>query len=138
MKRIYLLLLLVNLLISKVSLAQCGFQATCPNTDYLNFGMGSTVSSGYQVKPSSTSCRWRKRPQPRRCPPTSPPGWPRLSPPRSDRRTHAAPQRIVMGKQAGDLARQGRGMGRPGQGERGGENATALQQHPKVSVWRGR
>ena len=45
MKRIYLLLLLVNLFISNVSLAQCGFQATCPNTDYLNFGMGSNTDA---------------------------------------------------------------------------------------------
>jgi hypothetical protein len=25
--------------------SQCGFQATCPNTDYLNFGMGSNTNA---------------------------------------------------------------------------------------------
>ncbi|MEN9973585.1 MAG: hypothetical protein RIS20_1932, partial [Bacteroidota bacterium] len=27
------------------TIAQCGFQATCPNTDYLNFGMGSNTDA---------------------------------------------------------------------------------------------
>lgn len=33
------------ILISNQILAQCGFQATCPNTDYLNFGMGSNTDA---------------------------------------------------------------------------------------------
>jgi len=32
-------------MISKEGIAQCGFQATCPNTDYLNFGMGSNTDA---------------------------------------------------------------------------------------------
>ncbi|MBP6031842.1 MAG: LamG domain-containing protein, partial [Crocinitomicaceae bacterium] len=34
-------LLFLGFFASTNALAQCGFQATCPNTDYLNFGMGS-------------------------------------------------------------------------------------------------
>lgn len=44
--------LLINLLILSIALAfspdvisQCGFQATCPNTNYLNFGMGSNTDA---------------------------------------------------------------------------------------------
>ena len=41
-RNIQLLFLSIVALISvNKSFAQCGFQATCPNTNYLNFGMGS-------------------------------------------------------------------------------------------------
>ena len=32
---------IISLFFSNYSQSQCGFQATCPNTNYLNFGMGS-------------------------------------------------------------------------------------------------
>ncbi|MDP4865791.1 MAG: Ig-like domain-containing protein, partial [Crocinitomicaceae bacterium] len=36
-----LILVLFPIVASQYTSAQCGFQATCPNTNYLNFGMGS-------------------------------------------------------------------------------------------------
>ncbi|MFM1947279.1 MAG: hypothetical protein RL207_1562, partial [Bacteroidota bacterium] len=38
-------LLFLGVFASTNTLAQCGFQATCPNTDYLNFGMGSNTDA---------------------------------------------------------------------------------------------
>ena len=41
MKKSSLILFVLTILMSFSGKSQCGFQATCPNTNYLNFGMGS-------------------------------------------------------------------------------------------------
>ncbi len=44
-KTIGLFLTVSLLMLSSFSYGQCGFQATCPGTDYLNFGMSSTTNA---------------------------------------------------------------------------------------------
>ncbi|MEY4289684.1 MAG: hypothetical protein RLZZ30_1772, partial [Bacteroidota bacterium] len=38
-------ILFLSVFSTTMTIAQCGFQATCPNTDYLNFGMGSNTDA---------------------------------------------------------------------------------------------
>ena len=62
-KSIYKMRLLFNLLIISIALvfspdviSQCGFQATCPNTNYLNFGMGSNSDAATIEYDNFISC----------------------------------------------------------------------------------